>query len=102
MTLTLQNLIENTGEDESHLGSTNAQQFELLRRLPFYNWRANFDENHTQKTSSRRTYSTQNDTQTVISFNHAIGMPQKNGQVFCYPIMNRFYLIHCRSTNMSE
>ena len=32
-----------------------------------------------KKTSSRRTYSTQNDTQTVISFNHAIGKPQKIG-----------------------
>ena len=44
----------------------------------------------------------QNDAQTVILFNHAIGMPQKNGQVSRYSIMNRFYLIHCRSTNMSE
>ncbi len=72
MTLTLQNLIENTGEDESHLGSTNAQQFELLRGLPFHNWRASFDENHTQKTSSRRTYTTQNDTQTVIMLSECL------------------------------
>ena len=96
MTLTLQNLSKILDKYESHLGSTNAQQFELLRGLPFYNWRASFDENHTQKTSSRRTYPTQNDVQTVI------GMPQKNGQVSRYSIMNRFYLIPCRSTNMSE
>gem|GEM_PF-5200607 len=102
MTLTLQNLSKILDKYESQLGSTNAQQFELLRGLPFYNWGASFDENHTQKTSSRRSYSTQNDGQTVISLNHAIGMPQKIGQVSHYSIMNTCYLIRCRSTNMSE
>ena len=49
MTLSLQNLSKILDKYESQLGSTNAQQFELLSGLSFYNWRASFDENHAQK-----------------------------------------------------
>jgi hypothetical protein len=48
---------------ESQLGTTNTQQLELLRGLPFYS-----DWNELKSFSS--------------DFNHTIGLPQKNGQAF--------------------
>ncbi len=66
--MTLQNLSKILDKYESQLGSINVQQFELLKGLPFYDWKASFVENVAQKTS--------------CSFNHAIGLPKKNGQEF--------------------
>ena len=48
--MTLQNLSKILDKYESQLGSINVQQFELLKGLPFYDWKASF-ENVAQKTS---------------------------------------------------
>ena len=50
---------------ESQYDSSSLQQFELLKGLPFYNWE-----------SQERT----------LDFNHAIGLPRKNGQA--YPLFD--------------
>ncbi|MGH9983809.1 MAG: hypothetical protein ACRD8W_07630, partial [Nitrososphaeraceae archaeon] len=52
----------------STISNTEAQKFELLKGLSFYNWQ-------------REAISGQNDAQ-ENSFNHAIGLPQKNGVSF--------------------
>jgi hypothetical protein len=57
--MTLQNLSKILDKYESQLGSSSIQQFELLKDLPFYDWQNS--ENNSD-------------------FNHAIGLPQKNGQ----------------------
>ena len=61
--MTLQNLSKVLDKYESQLGSTSLEQFELLKGLPFYDWqhKAGSGQNHAQ----------------AISFNHAIGLPQK-------------------------
>lgn len=67
--MTLQNLSKVLDKYESQLGSASLEQFELLKGLPFYDWqhKAGSGRNHAQ----------------AISFNHAIGLPQKkNGQPF--------------------
>ena len=61
--MTLQNLSKILDKYEQQLGSTNLEQFEVLKGLPFYNW----SDNLTLLSSAK-------------SFNHAIGLPQKNGQ----------------------
>jgi hypothetical protein len=63
--MTLLNLSKILDKYESQLGSTEAKQFELLRGLPFYNW--------VSRTNIRATPA-------QTDFNHAIGLPQKNGQ----------------------
>ncbi len=62
---------------ESQLGSTDVQQFELLKGLPFYEWKATSVQNDAQKSS--------------ISFNHAIGLPTKNG--VAYPLFDYEQLV---------
>jgi hypothetical protein len=57
--MTLQNLARILDKYDSQLGSSSIQQFELLKDLPFYDWQNS--ENNSD-------------------FNHAIGLPQKNGQ----------------------
>jgi hypothetical protein len=59
--MTLQNLSKILDKYEQQLGysSSNIQQFELLKGLPFYDWQHQYSSN---------------------TFNHAIGLPQKNGQ----------------------
>ena len=70
--MTLQNLNTILDKHEEQLGysssSNSIQQFELLKGLPFYDWQheAGFGQNRAQ----------------AISFNHAIGLPKKNGQSF--------------------
>lgn len=65
--MTLQNLSKILDRYESHLGGTitYAEQFEILKGLPFYNWQNPPDSN---------------------TFNHALGLPQKNGQ--SYPLFD--------------
>jgi hypothetical protein len=67
--MTLQNLSKILDKYESQLGfsSSSIQQFEILKGLSFY-----FD--WSRGTSSAK--------QAQIDFNHAIGLPQKNGQSF--------------------
>ena len=65
--MTLQNLSKILDKYQSRLGSTNTEQFEILKGLPFYS-----DWNRT----INRATSAQTD------FNHAIGLPTKNGQTF--------------------
>jgi hypothetical protein len=60
--MTLQNLSKILDKYEQQLGSGSIQQFELLKDLPFYNW------------PTVGQFST--------TFNHAIGLPRKNGQLF--------------------
>ena len=63
--MTLQNLSKTLDKYEQELCSSSTQQFELLKGLPFYNF-------HNQKYSN--------------TFNHAIGLPMKNGQ--SYPLFD--------------
>lgn len=67
----LHNLDKIINSYQSQLGSTNTEEFELLRGLPFYNWvsRTNIRATPAQK-----------------DFKHAIGLPQKNGQ--SYPLFD--------------
>jgi hypothetical protein len=65
--MTLQNLGRILDQYESELGSTNAAQFEVLKGLPFYpSWQ--------QKEAPQF-----KDLNCSLSFNHAIGLPEKNG-----------------------
>jgi hypothetical protein len=57
--MTLQNLNKILDKYESQLGSTDTQKFELLKGLPIYDW--------SEKA------------QNTFTFNHVIGLPQKNG-----------------------
>ena len=68
----LQNLNKILDKYEQQLGIASTpsqpQQLELLKGLPFYDWQheAGFGQNRAQ----------------AISFNHVVGLPQKNGQSF--------------------
>lgn len=62
--MTLQNLSKIIDKYEQQLDGSNIQQFELLRGLPFCNWRSS-------------PLSLASPVQT--DFNNAIGLPQKNG-----------------------
>jgi hypothetical protein len=64
--MTLQNLSKILDKYDSQLGSGSIQQFELLKGLSFYDW--NSDKNNLQTDHN------------VFTFNHAIGLPQKDGQ----------------------
>jgi hypothetical protein len=59
--MTLQNLSKILDKYDKQLGVTETQQPELLQGLPFYNFQDPTDTN---------------------TFNHAIGLPRKNGQEF--------------------
>ena len=61
--MTLQNLSKILDKYEQQLGysSSSIQQFELLKGLPFYSFQSHED---------------------IQTFNHAIGLPQKNGIEF--------------------
>jgi hypothetical protein len=72
----LRNLNKILDQYEQQLGSTNTEQLELLKGLPFYSdWS---DATATHKIGSRQI----NSQKIVIDFNHAIGLPQKNGVAF--------------------
>ena len=66
MTAGLQNLSKILDKYESQLGYNTVNHFELLKGLPFYNWVSGTEDRpilaHTD-------------------FNHAIGLPQKNGKL---------------------
>jgi hypothetical protein len=63
--MSLQDLRNYLDRYESQLDSTNTEQFKLLRGLPFYSdWRQDTDLSKD------------------LDFNHAIGLPQKNGRTF--------------------
>jgi hypothetical protein len=67
--MTLQNLSKSLDRYDKQLsGSTNIEQLELLKGLPFYDW---------QRISQRDT-----EVKNLTIFNRAIGLPQKNGQPF--------------------
>ena len=68
--MTLQNLGKIIDKYELQLGSTNTEQLELLRGLPFYVWQFHDPEMAHRIITQKKG----ND------FNHAIGLPQKNGQ----------------------
>ena len=69
--MTLQNLGRILDQYESELGSTNAAQFEVLKGLPFYSDWSKFD---------KKSNSDSNSIKGVWDFNHAIGLPEKNGE----------------------
>jgi hypothetical protein len=71
--MTLQNLDKILDKYESQLGITQANQLELLKCLPFYDW-AGVQKN------------------TPTSFNHVIGLPQKNG--VDYPLFDYEQLLY--------
>jgi hypothetical protein len=66
MTAGLHNLSKILDKYESQLGYNTADQFELLKRLALYNWLSG-TVNHAKLAQT--------------DFNHAIGLPQKNGQL---------------------
>ena len=80
--MTLQNLNRILDKYELQLGSTNVQQFELLKELPFYNWQkqpqllpsGNCGLHQLRSHNCSR------------NFNTEIGLPQKNGQ--SYPLFD--------------
>ena len=59
----LHNLSKILDRYEEQLGSTNLEKFEVLKGLPFYNWESRANSVHSAP----------------IDFNHAIGLPRKNG-----------------------
>lgn len=71
--MTLQNLSRILDKYEQQLGSTNLEQFEVLKGLPFYDWSANI---HASKFTQNVNTTSSN------TFNHAIGLPQKNGVAY--------------------
>ena len=80
--MTLQNLNRILDKYELQLGSTNVQQFELRKELPFYNWHRQpqllpSGNCGLQKLRSRNF---------GHNFNTEIGLPQKNGQ--SYPLFD--------------
>jgi hypothetical protein len=98
--LTLQNLGKIIDQYESQLGSTNTEQPELLRGLPFYDFeqhaRNSFNDaiglpeknelvDQGKSSSLELVNHAQNRGISSISFNHAIGLPEKNG--VAYPLV---------------
>ena len=63
--MTLQNLSKILDKYEQQLDYASLNQFDQLRGIPFYNWQHPYGSN---------------------TFNHAIGLPQKNGQY--YPLFD--------------
>ena len=63
--MTLKILSKILEHEQQQLCRSSTQQFELLKGLPFYNFQNPNDSN---------------------TFNHAIGLPQKNGQA--YPLFD--------------
>ena len=74
--MTLQSLRKTVEHYRQLVGSTHieAQQLERLKGLPFYNWSSTTVNNRRIDSESR------SDMRLSESFNHAIGLPQKNGQ----------------------
>jgi hypothetical protein len=66
--MTLQNLSKILDKYELQYGTTRAQQFELLKGLPFYGWNIDEDRGNPHDVIDGRT------------FNNVIGLPLKNGQ----------------------
>src|ERR671919_2073757 len=80
MKMTLQNLSKILDKYEEKRGSTSLEQFELLKGLSFYSdW-----------SDARQLPKVSNVTRNV-TFNHAIGLPQKSGQA--YPLYDYEKLI---------
>ena len=80
--MTLQNLNRILDKYELQLGSTNVQQFELLKELPFYNW-----QKQPQLLPSGNCGLQQLRSHNCgHNFNTEIGLPQKNGQ--SYPLFD--------------
>ena len=77
--MTLQNLSKILDKYESQLGSSSIQQFELLNGLPFYNWQQHLYNSNT--------------------FNHAIGLPQKDGKT--YPLFDYEQILFDTLANIS-
>lgn len=75
--MTLQNLGKILDKYESQLGSSSIEQFELLKGLPFYDWPVTNDASKLIQSINSNTGST---------FNHAIGLPQKDG--IAYPLFD--------------
>ena len=76
--MTLQNLSRILDEYEQQFGSsTNTEQFELLKGLPFYHWEPRQSNNPPNNN---------------IDFNHAIGLPQKGGVP--YPLFDYERLLY--------
>ncbi len=72
--MTLQNLGKILDKYESELGNKNTHQFKQLKGLPFFDWSSTTVNNSSVATESR--------SETELSFNHAIGLPQKNSQAY--------------------
>ncbi len=76
--MTLQGLVKVLDKYESQLGSTNVQQFDRLKGLPFYSeWSDSVLNSRDNISASTGTNNTR---KLCLSFNQAIGLPEKNGQ----------------------
>lgn len=80
--MTLQNLSRILDKYEEQFGIANSQQFQLLKNLPFYG------SYHGGKSKVIEHYHDVN----LRTFNHAIGLPQKNGQ--SYPLFDYEQLLY--------
>ncbi|MGH9983424.1 MAG: hypothetical protein ACRD8W_05640 [Nitrososphaeraceae archaeon] len=81
--MTLQELEKFLDKYEAQLGNTHAQQLESLKGLPFYccKWYEKLSEDDRKKKEFVNLCQPQpGHDQTYCCFNHAIGLPQKNGQ----------------------
>jgi hypothetical protein len=79
--MTLQNLGKILDKYESQLGSTDTEQFIHLKGLPFYHWRQKIT-NYSKLPVTGSYHNGKSDIvsylPTLGTFNHAIGLPQKN------------------------
>ena len=81
--MTLQNLSKILDKYEQQLCSSSLQQFDLLKSLPFYDWNSPTVNNSHIDPESRSEIRLLRQPKT---FNHVIGLPQKNGQ--SYPLFD--------------
>ena len=73
--MTLHDLSRILDKYESQLGSINTRQFDRLKGLPFYDW-----------SEPKKVLASTHFPNDSTTFNHTIGLPQKNGQP--YPLFN--------------
>lgn len=76
--MTVQNLNKILDRYESQLGIANSanKHFEILKGLPFYIW----SPIRYSETDTSDMMSDYEDPVTCMAFNHAVGLPQKNGR----------------------
>ena len=84
--MTLHSLDKILGRYEQQLCSSSIQQFELLKGLPFYDWNST-TVNNSSLPLPLESRSKSELLQQPKTFNHVIGLPEKNGlEVIVIPL----------------